>query len=77
MLRMRPLLWVDIGMWLFVVVFLALALLIEGGLRILLMLVYLAALTIWAFVAEIAAVRHERSETTVGVDAYSDGLGVT
>lgn len=68
MTKANPLIWVEVGLALFGVAFLAIALLADGNLLTVLMLTFIGALTVWAAITEGAAVRQERAQTTKRVD---------
>jgi hypothetical protein len=63
----KSLFWVDVGMALFVAAFVIIFVFVERDVFVPIMVGYVVALTIWAFVAEVV-VTHAEGHQDVGVD---------
>jgi len=72
----KSLIWVDIGMALFVAAFAVIFVFVGRGLFAPIMIGYMVALTIWAFVVESAIVQSESHET-FGADRTLGNAGTT
>lgn len=77
MARTKSLLWVDVGMALFVAAFLAIVLFVRGDLVAPILVGYMVSLAIWAFVAESAAIRMDRHKSKVSVETHTSGASST
>jgi len=72
----KSLLWVDVGMALFVAVFVIIFFVIDRDVFAPIMIGYVVALTIWAFVAE-SALMHAESHEGVSLGRPTPNAGTT
>jgi len=72
----KSLLWVDVGMALFVAAFVIIFVVIDRDVFTPVMIGYTVALTIWAFVAE-SALMHAETHEGVSVERPTPNAGVT